>query len=100
MAIQKEDLFGFELVQSKNEKPEASPIPRPLEDGTDLPVGGRIGYTYEQHTKARNEHALIAQYRDISFYPEADSAIDDIVNEAFTTAVSYTHLTLPTILLV
>ena len=85
MAIQQEDLFGFELVQDKNEKPEASPIPRPLEDGTDLPVGGRIGYTYEQHTKARNEHALIAQYRDISFYPEADAAIDDIVNEAFTT---------------
>lgn len=85
MAVQKEDLFGFELVQNKSDKPQASPIPKPLDDGTDLPVGGRIGYTYEQHTKARNEHALIAQYRDISFYPEADAAIDDIVNEAFTT---------------
>jgi hypothetical protein len=85
MAIQKEELFGFELVQNKNDKPVPSPIPKPMDDGTDLPVGGRIGYTYEQYSKARNEHALIAQYRDISFYPEADSAIDDIVNEAFTT---------------
>ena len=85
MAIQKEELFGFELVQNKNDKPVPSPIPQPMDDGTDLPVGGRIGYTYEQYSKARNEHALIAQYRDISFYPEADAAIDDIVNEAFIT---------------
>ena len=85
MAIQKEELFGFELVQNKDDKPVPSPIPQPMDDGTDLPVGGRIGYTYEQYSKARNEHALIAQYRDISFYPEADAAIDDIVNEAFIT---------------
>ena len=85
MAIQKEELFGFELVQNKSDKPVPSPIPQPMDDGTDLPVGGRIGYTYEQYSKARSEHALIAQYRDISLYPEADSAIDDIVNEAFTT---------------
>ena len=85
MAIQKEELFGFELVQNKNDKPVPSPIPQPMDDGTDLPVGGRIGYTYEQYSKARNEHALIAQYRDISFYPEADAAIDYIVNEAFIT---------------
>ena len=85
MAIQKEELFGFELVQNKNDKPVPSPIPQPMDDGTDLPVGGRIGYTYEQYSKARNEHALIAQYRDISFYPEADAAIDDIVNESFIT---------------
>ncbi len=85
MAIQKEELFGFELVQNKNDKPVPSPIPQQLDDGTDLPVGGRIGYTYEQYSKARNEHALIAQYRDIAFYPEADAAIDDIVNESFTT---------------
>ena len=85
MAIQKEELFGFELVQNEKDKPTPSPIPQTMDDGTDLPVGGRIGYTYEQHNKARSEHALIAQYRDISFYPEADAAIDDIVNEAFTT---------------
>ena len=85
MAIQKEELFGFELVQNKNDKPVPSPVPTPMDDGTELPVGGRIGYTYEQYSKARNEHALIAQYRDISFYPEADSAIDDIVNESFVT---------------
>ena len=85
MAEQREELFGFELVQAKQDKPTQSPIPYEMDDGTELPVGGVQGYTYELYSKARNEHALISQYRDISFYPEADAAIDDIVNEAFTT---------------
>ena len=84
MAEQREELFGFELVNKKDPVPQ-SPIPRELDDGTELPVGGYQGYTYELYSKARNEQALISQYRDISFYPEADAAIDDIVNEAFTT---------------
>lgn len=83
MADQTEELFGFELVSSDNQKKIQSPIPEPLEDGTELPVGGRIGYSYESYEKAKNEHQLIAQYREISFFPEADAAIDDIVNEAF-----------------
>ena len=80
---EREELFGFSVVT--NEKENKSPIPRPMDDGTEMPVGGVVGYTYELYAKARNEHALISQYRDISFYPEADAAIDDIVNEAFTT---------------
>ena len=83
MAERKEDLFGFELVSPEKSPKLPSPVPSPLDDGTELPVGGRIGYTYEQDDKARTEHALISTYRDISFYPEADAAIDDIVNEAF-----------------
>ena len=85
MAEQREELFGFELVGKKDSVAAKSPIPRELDDGTELPVGGYQGYTYELYSKARNEIALISQYRDISFYPEADAAIDDIVNEAFTT---------------
>ena len=83
MAEKRLDLFGFELVTPESEKKQPSPIPMEMDDGTELPVGGRIGYSYEQHQKARNESALITQYRDVSFYPEADAAIDDIVNEAF-----------------
>ena len=83
MAEQTEELFGFELVSNSSEKKLSSPIPQPLDDGTEMPVGGRIGYTYEHYEKAKTEHQLIAQYREVSFYPEADAAIDDIVNEAF-----------------
>ena len=83
MAEKTINLFGFDLVTPENEKPQISPIPAEMDDGTELPVGGRVGYTYETDRKYRNEHQLISQYRSISFYPEADAAIDDIVNEAF-----------------
>ena len=84
MAIEREELFGFALQAPKSDKQPISPVPPQLEDGTELPVGGRVGYTYDLYQKAKNEHALISQYREISLYPEADAAIDDIVNEAFT----------------
>ena len=83
MAETKEDLFGFELISPEKSPKIPSPVPVQLDDGTDLPDGGRIGYTYEQDDKARTEHALISTYREVALYPEADMAIDDIVNEAF-----------------
>lgn len=83
MAEKTINLFGFDLVAPENEKKQISPVPIEMDDGTELPVGGRIGYAYEIDKKYRNEHQLISQYRTISFYPEADAAIDDIVNEAF-----------------
>ena len=83
MAEKTINLFGFDLVSPENEKKPISPVPIEMDDGTELPVGGRIGYAYEIDKKYRNEHQLISQYRTISFYPEADAAIDDIVNEAF-----------------
>ena len=84
MAEKREELFGFEVVPEKSNKAVASPVPSQLDDGTELPVGGRVGYLYDGHQKARTEQSLIAQYRDVAQYPEADQAIDDIVNEAFT----------------
>ena len=85
MADNDQELFGFEIVPPKKDKALASPVPSQLDDGTELPVGGRIGYLYEGDQKARTEQSLISQYRDVALYPEADNAIDDIVNEAFTT---------------
>ena len=78
-----EELFGFAIVD--NEKQITSPVPKQTDEGLEMPVGGVVGHTYELYQKARTESNLIQQYRDISFYPEADAAIDDIVNEAFTT---------------
>jgi len=83
MAQRSEELFGFELVGKNTNIP--SPVPKQTDEGIEMPVGGVVGYTYDLHQKARNEWSLISQYRDIAFYPEADAAIDDIVNEAFTT---------------
>lgn len=85
MAKQTEELFGFSIDVPKKDKPPVSPVPHQLGDGTELPIGGRVGYLYEGDQKARTEQNLISQYRDVSQYPEADNAIDDIVNEAFTT---------------
>lgn len=85
MSEQKYELFGFELEQNKKDQLKKSPIPTQMDDGTDLPVGGVVGYSFDQDQKQRSEASLVKQYRDISFYPEADSAIDDIVNEMFTT---------------
>ena len=85
MAKNTEELFGFAIEPQKKDKALASPVPSQLDDGTELPVGGRIGYLYDGDQKSRTEHNLISQYRDVSLYPEADNAIDDIVNEAFTT---------------
>lgn len=85
MAKNTEELFGFSIETQKKDKAPASPVPSQLDDGTEMPVGGRIGYLYEGDQRARTEQNLIAQYRDVSLYPEADNAIDDIVNEAFTT---------------
>ena len=83
MVQKREELFGLSL--DSKQKDERSPIPKPLQDGTELPVGGVVGYTYENDQKSNTEISLIKQYRDISFYPEADAAIDDIVNEMFVT---------------
>lgn len=83
MAQQSEELFGFSLEGANRIIP--SPVTKQTDEGVELPVGGVVGYTYDLYQKARNEWALINQYRDIAFYPEADAAIDDIVNEAFTT---------------
>jgi hypothetical protein len=85
MAQKTEELFGFSIEPSKKDKAIDSPVPSQLDDGTELPVGARVGYLYEGDQKARTEINLIAQYRDVALYPEADNAIDDIVNEAFTT---------------
>ena len=76
------ELFGFELSDSKK-NPDPSPIPKELDDGTELPIGTRVGYIYENEQKVRTEQGFIRQYRDMARYPEADSAITDIINEAF-----------------
>ena len=82
------ELFGFSIGRvdkdEKNKKSFALPEP---EDGA-LEVGatgGAYGTYVDLEGVAKNEIELIKKYRDMSQYPEADQAIDDIINEAVVT---------------
>jgi hypothetical protein len=81
------DLFGFSITRKKDEVEEQSRksfVPPETEDGsTVISAGGYYGqYVDIEGTKAKDDTDLIKKYRDISLYPECDSAVEDIVNEA------------------
>ena len=81
------DLFGFSITRKKDEVEEQSRksfVPPESEDGSSvIAAGGYFGqYVDLEGTKAKDDTDLIKKYREISLYPECDSAIEDIVNEA------------------
>jgi len=47
--------------------------------------GGAYGTFVDMEGVAKNEAELITRYREMSMYPECESAIDDVVNEALIT---------------
>ena len=82
------ELFGFEIKrkeQEKEEKKRVSFVP-PEEDGGESQVinaGGYYGAFLDMDASSvKNEKELIMKYRDASYQPECDAAIEDIVNEA------------------
>ena len=82
------ELFGFEIKrkeQEKEDKKRVSFVP-PEEDGGESQVinaGGYYGaYLDMDASSVKNEKDLIMKYRDASYQPECDAAIEDIVNEA------------------
>lgn len=81
------ELFGFSITRKKDEVEEQSRksfTPPETDDGTTvISEGGYFGqYVDIEGTKAKDDTELIKKYREISLYPECDSAIEDIVNEA------------------
>lgn len=76
-------LFGFSIERAKKVPKGPSFVQKDNLDGA-LPVagGGHYGYAIDLDGTIRNEWELISRYRDIILQPEADSAVDDIVNEA------------------
>lgn len=81
------DLFGFQIKRKQEEKEEQkvkSFVPPESDDGsTVISEGGYFGqYVDLEGTKAKDDSDLIKKYREVSLYPECDSAIDDIINEA------------------
>lgn len=80
-------LFGFEINRKKDdvdEKKKTSFVAPDVVDGsTVIAEGGYYGqYVDIEGTKAKDDSDLIKKYREISLYPECDSAVEDIVNEA------------------
>ena len=99
-------LFGFSIEDTEPLSPSAvSPVPPNNEDGVDHYMSsGFFGSYVDIEGVYKTEYDLIKRYREMALHPECDSAIEDIVNEAIVSdsndspvAVSYTHLTLPTI---
>ena len=85
------ELFGFEINRKKEEADKQklkSFVPPDTEDGSGvIAEGGYFGqYVDLEGTKAKDDTDLIKKYREIALYPECDSAIEDIVNEAIVSS--------------
>ena len=80
------ELFGFTIARKKTEDEQEklpSIISPTQEDGSvEIAPGGAYGTYVDLEAKAKNESDLVSKYREMSIQPEADYAIQDIVNEA------------------
>ena len=77
-------LFGFSIEDNEKTPPSVvSPIPPTNQDGSEHYVStGFFGSYVDIEGVYKNENELIRRYRSMALYPETDSAIEDIVNEA------------------
>lgn len=77
-------LFGYKLTKDKPEpkKAQSFVVPQNDDGATSVNASGFFGTYLDIDQTAKNENDLINRYRDISMYPDCDSAIEDIVNEA------------------
>ena len=82
------ELFGFTIGRTQKEKENAEKVSFALptsEDGS-LDVAGAAGAAYgtylDMDGSAKSDAELIHKYRQMALFPEAELAIDDIVNEA------------------
>ena len=77
-------LFGFSIDKDQNKSSSiVSPVPETNQDGVDNYISsGFYGQYVDIEGVFRTEHDLIKRYREMSLHPEADGAIEDVVNEA------------------
>ena len=78
-------LFGFTIRGNEEEKSLSKQdiiLPSPDDGQSTIGGGGAYGTYLNQDYSAKNEHDLIKRYREIALFPECESAIDDIINEA------------------
>ena len=77
-------LFGFSIGNNeKKSKSIISPVPQNNEDGVDNYISsGFYGSYVDIEGVYRTEFDLIKRYREMALHPEADGAIEDVINEA------------------
>jgi hypothetical protein len=77
-------LFGFSIEDSEKQPPGlVSPVPPNNQDGSENYISsGFFGSYVDIEGIYKSENDLIRRYRSMSLYPECDSAIEDVVNEA------------------
>ena len=77
-------LFGFSIEDNEKTPPGVvSPVPPSKDDGSEHYVSsGFFGSYVDIEGTYKTENDLIRRYRSMALYPECDSAIEDIVNEA------------------
>ena len=77
-------LFGFSISdKEKKSSSLLSPVPQSNEDGVDNYISsGFYGQYVDIEGVYKTEYDLMRRYREMAVHPEADSAIEDVVNEA------------------
>ena len=89
-------LFGFSIEDNdKNPPGLVSPVPPNNQDGSEHYISsGFYGSYVDIEGVYKNENDLIRRYRSMSLYPECDSAIEDIVNEAIVSDINDTPVSI------
>ena len=87
-------LFGFSIEDNEPQSPGVvSPVPPNNEDQSDYFMSsGFFGQYVDIEGVYKTEVELIKRYREMALHPEADSAIEDIVNEALVSDLSLIHI--------
>ena len=92
-------IFGFEITRTKDKKAIKSVVPPRDDDGAGYVSSTSYGSHYGHYINmegddSKDNSQLILKYRGSAMHPEADAAIEDIVNEAITSSDMKPALTL------
>ena len=92
-------IFGFEITRTKDKKAIKSVVPPRDDDGAGYVSSTSYGSHYGHYINMEGDDSkdnaqLILKYRGSAMHPEADAAIEDIVNEAITSSDMKPALTL------
>ena len=92
-------IFGFEITRTKDKKAIKSVVPPRDDDGAGYVSSTTYGSHYGHYINMEGDDSkdnvqLILKYRGSAMHPEADAAIEDIVNEAIASSDMKPILTL------
>ena len=77
------ELFGFTIKRAGSDNAKSFVAPSPDDGSLDIgAAAGFFGQYYGAEATPKNDFDLVKKYRAAAEHPEADQAIEDIVNEA------------------